>query len=72
MTKKKNRDEPTVVNVAGPGSVVGIQSDGSVAGSTVIVNGTTGTGTTATGNGGGRWLDDPADMDRSLIDDLDD
>jgi hypothetical protein len=70
MTKKKN--EPTVVNYASPGSIIGIQCGGSVAGSTVIVNDTTVTVNGSTVTCGGRWLDDPADMDRSLIDDLDD
>ncbi|MCO8302823.1 hypothetical protein [Streptomyces sp. RKCA744] len=57
---KNQRDTETVVNIASPGSVVGIQCGGSISGSTVVVN------------GGGRWLDDPDEMDRSLIDDLDD
>ncbi|MFE2024607.1 hypothetical protein ACFW9V_05550 [Streptomyces hygroscopicus] len=56
----KNQRTETVVNIASPGSVVGIQCGGSISGSTVVVN------------GGGRWLDDPGEMDRSLIDDLDD
>lgn len=60
MAKNQSRDtDDTVVNYASPGSVVGIQCGGSVSGSTVVVN------------GGGRWLDDPADMDRSHISDPD-
>lgn len=57
---KNQRDDNTVVNYAGPGSVVGIQCGGSVSDTTVIVN------------GGGRWLDDPADIDRDFIDSLND
>jgi hypothetical protein len=61
MTKKKDdNDNSTVVNIASPGSVVGIQGH-DVSGSTVVVDGS------VVSSGGGRWLDDPADMDRSLI-----
>lgn len=52
---KKNRDESTVVNHAAPGSVVGIQCGGNISGTNVVVN------------GDGRWLDNPADIDRNSI-----
>ncbi|MDT0445963.1 hypothetical protein [Streptomyces johnsoniae] len=64
MAKKKTKNA-TVVNVATPGSVVGIQSGGDVNGNTVVVN-----GNTVTADDGGRWVDFE-DMDRSLIDDID-
>lgn len=52
MAKNRGKDDTeTVVNYAGPGSVVGIQCGGSVTGSTVVVN------------GGGRWLDLDDDND---------
>jgi hypothetical protein len=66
MAKKNRNDDSTVVNIASPGSVVGIQCGGDVAGSTVVVNGTTVT----SANEGGRWVDID-DMDRSMISDLD-
>jgi hypothetical protein len=53
--KSKDTSTKTVVNIASPGSVVGFQCGGDITGSTVVVN------------GGGQWLDDPDDMDRSLI-----
>jgi hypothetical protein len=59
MAKNQSNDDGTVVNYASPGSVVGIQC-GAISDTTIVVN------------GGGRWLDDPADMNRDLIDDLDD
>jgi hypothetical protein len=65
---KNRKNDNTVVNVATPGSVVGIQCGGDIVGSTVTVNGST---VTTNGNGGGRWVD-IEDMDRSLISNPDD
>lgn len=62
---KKDKKSPKVVNVADPGSVVGIMSGGSVVGNTVTVN-----GSTVVNGGGGRWID-IEDVDRSLWSDPD-
>ncbi len=53
--QNSNDDDRTVVNYAGPGSVVGIQCGGDIDTTTIVVN------------GGGRWLDDPDDIDRDRI-----
>ncbi|ATL80259.1 hypothetical protein [Streptomyces malaysiensis] len=68
MAKNRNDDnDNTVVNIATPGSVVGIQSGDSVIGSTVTVNGSTVTRDEIDRQyPGGRWVD-IEDMDRSLI-----
>jgi hypothetical protein len=49
---KKNRDDATVVNIATPGSVVGIQCGGDIVGSTVTVN-----GNSVDQYPSGRWID---------------
>lgn len=58
---KKNNDDATVVNIATPGSVVGIQCGGSIVGSTVTVNGNSDRWGPYPS---GRWID-PEDIDRS-------
>ncbi|MFI0769639.1 hypothetical protein ACH4TQ_32825 [Streptomyces sp. NPDC021218] len=71
MAKNRNNDD-TVVNIATPGSVVGIQCGGSIVGSTVTVNGSTVTRSDIDAQyPGGRWVD-IEDMDRSLISNPDD
>ncbi|MFF4484695.1 hypothetical protein ACFY1A_48210 [Streptomyces sp. NPDC001520] len=67
MAKKRKNDD-AVVNIATPGSVVGIQSGGSISGSAVTVNGPTTNSDSKWG--GGRWVD-IEDMDRSLWSDPD-
>ncbi|MCP9209674.1 hypothetical protein [Streptomyces cucumeris] len=75
MTKNRKNDndeDDTVVNVASPGSVVGIQCGGSIVGSTVNVNGSTVTRSALDAQyPGGRWID-VEDMDRSLNSNPDD
>ncbi|MGW3427516.1 hypothetical protein ACWDHW_06105 [Streptomyces melanosporofaciens] len=69
MAKKRKNTDDAVVNVASPGSVVGIQCGGSIVGSTVTVNGST-RAEIDRQYPGGRWID-VEDMDRSLISDPD-
>lgn len=71
MAKNRKNNDDTVVNIATPGSVVGIQSGGSIVGSTVTVNGTTTRAEIDRQYPGGRWID-IEDMDRSLISNPDD
>ncbi|MFF6847123.1 MULTISPECIES: hypothetical protein [Streptomyces] len=65
---KKNRNndntDNTVVNVATPGSVVGIQCGGSIVGSTVTVNGSTADSGRWGPYPSGRWID-VEDIDHS-------
>ncbi|MFJ2199394.1 hypothetical protein [Streptomyces violaceusniger] len=71
MAKNRKNDD-TVVNVASPGSVVGIQCGGDIVGSTVTVDGSTVTRDEIDRQyPGGRWID-VEDMDRSLISNPDD
>ncbi|CAM5667590.1 hypothetical protein [Streptomyces mordarskii] len=62
--KNRNNDDNTVVNIAAPGSVVGIQCGGSIVDTTVTVNGSR--STIDDQYPGGRRID-IEDMDRSLI-----
>lgn len=68
--KNRNNDDNTVVNYASPGSVVGIQSGGSIVNSTVTVNGSTTRAEIDRQYPGGRWID-VEDIDRSLWSDPD-
>lgn len=61
MAKKNQDTDATVVNVATPGSVVGIQCGGDIVDSTVTVNGDTGRWGPYPS---GRWID-VEDIDRS-------
>ncbi|WP_413800204.1 hypothetical protein [Streptomyces iranensis] len=71
MAKNRN-DDNTVVNIATPGSVVGIQCGGDIVGSTVTVDGSTVTRSALDAQyPGGRWIDID-EMDRSLISNPDD